>query len=133
MLLYSKYLWIMNKELGMNVAASPRSRAQVAAVLAFVISHTTFLDAHPSPAFALHPQPPLKKTRSRTSPSLKAVCSLIDQVFDEIRKGKAAFLDIFIVVLHRLRAVFTDLGCERVIFLRSDHEGVHALRIDRHV
>ena len=27
------------------VAASPRSRAQVAAVLAFVISHTTFLAA----------------------------------------------------------------------------------------
>ena len=27
----------------MKVAASPRSRAQVAAVLAFVISHTTFL------------------------------------------------------------------------------------------
>ena len=29
----------------MKVAASPRSRAQVAAVLAFVISHTTFLAA----------------------------------------------------------------------------------------
>lgn len=29
----------------MVVAASPRSRAQVAAVLAFVISHTTFLAA----------------------------------------------------------------------------------------
>ena len=29
----------------MKVAASPRSRAQVAAVLAFVISHTTFLTA----------------------------------------------------------------------------------------
>ena len=28
----------MNEELGMKVAASPRSRAQVAAVLAFVIS-----------------------------------------------------------------------------------------------
>ena len=74
-----------------------------------------------------------QKTRSRTSLSLKTICSLIDQVFDEIRKGKAAFLDIFIVVLHRLRDVFTDLGCERVIFLRSDHEGVHTLRIDRHV
>ena len=45
MLLHNKYLWIMNKELGMNVAASPRSMAQVAAVLAFVISHTTFLAA----------------------------------------------------------------------------------------
>ena len=45
MLLHSKYLWIMNKELEMNVAASPRSRAQVAAVLTFVISHTTFLAA----------------------------------------------------------------------------------------
>ena len=31
-------LWVM-------VAASPRSRTQVAAVLAFVISHTTFLAA----------------------------------------------------------------------------------------
>ncbi len=29
----------------MKVAASPRSMAQVAAVLAFVISHTTFLAA----------------------------------------------------------------------------------------
>lgn len=29
----------------MVVAASPRSRAQIAAVLAFVISHTTFLTA----------------------------------------------------------------------------------------
>ena len=29
----------------MKVAASPRSRAQVATVLAFVISHTTFLAA----------------------------------------------------------------------------------------
>ena len=29
----------------MKVAASPRSRVQVAAVLAFVISHTTFLAA----------------------------------------------------------------------------------------
>ena len=29
----------------MKVAASPRSRAQVAVVLAFVISHTTFLAA----------------------------------------------------------------------------------------
>ena len=29
----------------MKVAASPRSRAPVAAVLAFVISHTTFLAA----------------------------------------------------------------------------------------
>ena len=29
----------------MKVAASPRSRAQVAAVLAFVISHTMFLAA----------------------------------------------------------------------------------------
>ncbi len=29
----------------MVVAASPRSRTQVAAVLAFVISHTTFLAA----------------------------------------------------------------------------------------
>ena len=29
----------------MKVAASPRSMAQVAAVLAFVISHTTFLTA----------------------------------------------------------------------------------------
>ena len=29
----------------MKVAALPRSRAQVAAVLAFVISHTTFLAA----------------------------------------------------------------------------------------
>ena len=29
----------------MKVAASPRSKAQVAAVLAFVISHTTFLAA----------------------------------------------------------------------------------------
>ena len=29
----------------MKVADSPRSRAQVAAVLAFVISHTTFLTA----------------------------------------------------------------------------------------
>ena len=29
----------------MKVAASPRSRAQVAAVLAFVISHTTFFAA----------------------------------------------------------------------------------------
>ena len=29
----------------MKVAATPRSRAQVAAVLAFVISHTTFLAA----------------------------------------------------------------------------------------
>ena len=29
----------------MKVAASPRSRAQVAAVLAFVISHMTFLAA----------------------------------------------------------------------------------------
>ena len=29
----------------MKVAASPRSRAQVAAVLAFVLSHTTFLAA----------------------------------------------------------------------------------------
>ena len=29
----------------MKVAVSPRSRAQVAAVLAFVISHTTFLAA----------------------------------------------------------------------------------------
>ena len=29
----------------MKVAASPRSRTQVAAVLAFVISHTTFLAA----------------------------------------------------------------------------------------
>ena len=28
-----------------EVAASPRSRAQVAAVLAFIISHTTFLAA----------------------------------------------------------------------------------------
>ena len=34
-----------NEELGMKVAASPRSRAQVAAVLAFIISHTTFLVA----------------------------------------------------------------------------------------
>ena len=34
-----------NEELGMKVAASPRSRAQVAAVLAFVISHKTFLAA----------------------------------------------------------------------------------------
>ena len=34
-----------NEELGMKVAASPRSRAQVAAVLAFIISHTTFLAA----------------------------------------------------------------------------------------
>ena len=34
-----------NEELGMKVAASPRSRAQVAAVLAFVISYTTFLAA----------------------------------------------------------------------------------------
>ena len=34
-----------NEELGMKVAASPRSMAQVAAVLAFVISHTTFLAA----------------------------------------------------------------------------------------
>ena len=30
---------------GKSVAASPRSMAQVAAVLAFVISHTTFLAA----------------------------------------------------------------------------------------
>ena len=29
----------------MKVAALPRSRAQVAAVLAFIISHTTFLAA----------------------------------------------------------------------------------------
>ena len=34
-----------NEELGVKVAASPRSRAQVAAVLAFVLSHTTFLAA----------------------------------------------------------------------------------------
>ena len=36
---------IRNEKLEMVVAASPRSRAQVAAVLAFVISHTTFLAA----------------------------------------------------------------------------------------
>ena len=35
----------MNEELGMKVAASPRSSAQVAAVLAFVIAHTMFLAA----------------------------------------------------------------------------------------
>ena len=34
-----------NEELGMVVAASPRSMAQLAAVLAFVISHMTFLAA----------------------------------------------------------------------------------------
>ena len=34
-----------SEKLGMKVAASPRSMAQVAAVLAFVISHTTFLAA----------------------------------------------------------------------------------------
>ena len=34
-----------NEELEMKVAALPRSRAQVAAVLAFIISHATFLAA----------------------------------------------------------------------------------------
>lgn len=68
----------------------------------------------------LNLEPDNHKRRAFARLLSKAVCSLIDQVFDEIRKGKAAFLDICIVVLHRLRAVFTDLGCDRIIFLRSD-------------
>ena len=63
----------------MKVAASPRSKAQVAAVLAFVISHTTFLAAQDDemrrttpakPAEPAEPAPPLFCKQSRGSTPL---------------------------------------------------------------
>ena len=64
-----------------------------------------------------------QKTCSRTSLSLKAVCSLIDQVFDEIRKGKAAFLDIFIEFLDRVSGSGYNADINSCTFISDRHTG----------
>jgi len=59
--------------------------------------------------------------------------SLIEKLFDEIGKDKAAFLDALIVVFHRRRGIFSCFLCQRIIFLRSHHKGMKAGGVNGHM
>ena len=65
--------------------------------------------------------------------SSEGFLSLVQKFFDEIGKNEAALLNVAVVVFHRLRCPFPGFCREGVVHLGSQHERMHACRINGHM